>query len=258
MRAGCHAQPQLVLYSNILSLALLFTPLFAELSAPQPPPSLLTLPANCHLRPPTCNPSLLNISPNLRPDNGSLCHCLRAHLGVVPLESAGSTELLLRDGKPVYLDSCICRLLHLREVRIDEKRNGSKSTTPPSHIANNLPLVASLLPAPSSDTMLSIDKFTKPIPEPARTILVMSTYWAGQLLISFAVDVELPKASVLSVFFPPDFMSNRFTSFTGKALIVTLPNHPPPLPPPPLLVQTLPPQHLSWTPYLILRRKSLN
>ncbi|GMI47144.1 hypothetical protein TrCOL_g9864 [Triparma columacea] len=68
----------------------------------------------------------------------------------------------------------------------------------------------------SSDTILSIDKFTYPLPEPARSILVMSTYWIGQLLISTAVDAELPKASILSLFFTSDDMSNRFSlSFTN-------------------------------------------
>ncbi|GMH72495.1 hypothetical protein TrRE_jg4733 [Triparma retinervis] len=86
----------------------------------------------------------------------------------------------------------------------------------------------------SSDTILSIDKFTYPLPEPARSILVMSTYWIGQLLISTAVDAELPKASILSLFFDSDSMANRFSlSFTTDPTISTISSVPsaPLLPP---------------------------
>mmetsp|Transcript_7247 Transcript_7247/g.14668 ORF Transcript_7247/g.14668 Transcript_7247/m.14668 type:complete len:353 (+) Transcript_7247:70-1128(+) len=91
----------------------------------------------------------------------------------------------------------------------------------------------------SSDTILSVDKFTCPIPEPVRTILVMGTYWGGQLLISTAVDVELHKASILSLFFSSESMTNRFSvSFADHpttstiSSLVSAPLLPPELPEP--------------------------
>jgi len=48
-----------------------------------------------------------------------------------------------------------------------------------------------------SDTCLSISRFSASIREPIRTILVIGTYWGGQLLISVACDVREPEASVL-------------------------------------------------------------
>jgi hypothetical protein len=48
-----------------------------------------------------------------------------------------------------------------------------------------------------SDSTLAIDRFSQTIPAPYRTIIVMTTYWGGQLLISLCCDVEFPNASIL-------------------------------------------------------------
>jgi uncharacterized membrane protein YhhN len=56
----------------------------------------------------------------------------------------------------------------------------------------------------SSDSMLAIDRFVATIPEPWRSILVMATYWTGQLLISVACDVGCRKASVVNYFIDLD------------------------------------------------------
>jgi len=47
-----------------------------------------------------------------------------------------------------------------------------------------------------SDTTIAIDKFSTPVGEPQRTIIVMVTYWGGQWLISCAADVQHPASNL--------------------------------------------------------------
>ena len=53
-----------------------------------------------------------------------------------------------------------------------------------------------------SDALLGLDRFSVEIAEPARTILVMSTYWLGQLLIGLACDFASPELSVVPCLWP--------------------------------------------------------
>ncbi|GMH55145.1 hypothetical protein TL16_g03292 [Triparma laevis f. inornata] len=63
-----------------------------------------------------------------------------------------------------------------------------------------------------SDSTLAIDRFSQQIPEPYRTIVVMTTYWGGQLLISLCCDVEFANASILNTFISREKMAVRHTT----------------------------------------------
>ena len=60
-----------------------------------------------------------------------------------------------------------------------------------------------------SDSCLSLMRFSHSVPEPWRTIIVMITYWSGQLLISLACDVKQPEASILWPWIQDDFATDR-------------------------------------------------
>ena len=41
------------------------------------------------------------------------------------------------------------------------------------------------------------DRYASEVPEPVRTVTVMSTYWVAQLLISLCCDVEVANACLI-------------------------------------------------------------
>jgi len=47
-----------------------------------------------------------------------------------------------------------------------------------------------------SDTLIAVDKFSTAVGEPQRTIIVMTSYWGGQWLITCAGDVEHPASNL--------------------------------------------------------------
>ncbi|GMI09052.1 hypothetical protein TrVE_jg12377 [Triparma verrucosa] len=92
-----------------------------------------------------------------------------------------------------------------------------------------------------SDSTLAIDRFSQKIQDPYRTVIVMTTYWGGQLLISLCCDVEFANASILNVFISKEKMQVRhttgstdseslFPALTGNPEDALLPSAPPEMP----------------------------